>query len=181
MFHAVAIVAIAVGLGAIVSHYINMLELIVPSYIGAMLVAAIIRNFADTTGWFEIFDNELKVVGNISLSLFLVMALMQMELWVLADLAFSIIVLLLAQIVLMAFYAYFITFRMLGKDYDAAVMACGHCGFGLGATPNAIANMEAFTSQNYPSPQAFFVLPLVGALFIDFINSGLVSMLLNVL
>ncbi len=181
MFHAVAIVAIAVGLGAIVSYYINKLELIVPSYIGAMLVAAIIRNFADGTGWFKIFDNELKVVGNISLSLFLVMALMQMELWVLADLAFPIIILLLAQIALMAFYAYFVTFRMLGKDYDAAVMACGHCGFGLGATPNAIANMEAFTAQNYPSPQAFFVLPLVGALFIDFINSGLVSTLLNII
>ena len=181
IFNSVVVVAIAVGIGAIVSNYFNALELIMPEYIGAMLVAAAIRNISDFTGFFKVYDNELNVIGNISLSLFLVMALMQMELWVLANLAFPIIVLLTAQVVLMAFYAYFVTFRMLGKTYDAAVMACGHCGFGLGATPNGIANMEAFTALNYPSPQAFFVLPLVGALFIDLINSSIISVFLNIM
>jgi len=179
IFQACVIIAIAIGCGAVISNLINKMEIILPGYIGAMFVAAVIRNFADFTNWIKVKENELEIIGNISLSLFLVMALMQMKLWVLADLAIPIIVLLIVQILLMFFYAYFVTFRILGKNYDAAVMACGHCGFGLGATPNAVANMEAFTAQNFPSPQAFFVLPLVGALFIDFINSGMISMFLN--
>ena len=181
LFNTVVLIAIAIGFGIIVSRAINDAGLILPGYIGTMLIAAALRNISDATKWYKTYENELEVVGNISLSLFLVLTLMNMELWVLADLALPIIVLLLAQISLMFFYAKYVTFNVMGRDYDAAVMACGHCGFGLGATPNGVANMEAFTALNYPAPQAFFVLPIVGALFIDFANSGVISAILNLL
>ncbi|MGL5903787.1 MAG: sodium/glutamate symporter, partial [Cetobacterium sp.] len=106
--------------------------------------------------------------------------LMSMKLWELASLAIPLIVILLVQTLIMAIYAYFITFRVMGKDYDAAVMSSGHCGFGMGATPNAMANMQSFTAANGPSPTAFFVLPLVGALFIDFTNTFLITIFINV-
>ena len=106
---------------------------------------------------------------------------MQMNLMSLANLALPLIFILFAQVALMAFYAYFITFNVMGRDYDAAVITVGHVGFGLGATPNAMANMEAFTAKNYPSPQAFFVVPLVGSLFIDFVNAGTITTILNFL
>jgi glutamate:Na+ symporter, ESS family len=180
IFNSVFAISFAIGIGAFVSYALTCVGLIMPGYIGAMFIAAVIRNFADSTKIFKIHSNEMEVLGNISLSLFLVMALMNMQLWVLSNLALPIVVLIGAQVILMYFFAYFVTFRVLGKNYDAAVMACGHCGFGLGATPNAVANMEAFTALNYPSPQAFFVLPLVGALFIDFINSGVITVFLNI-
>ena len=100
---------------------------------------------------------------------------MSMKLWQLIDLAVPLIVILLAQTVLMAFFAYFITFNIMGRDYDAAVMSTGHCGFGLGATPNAMANMETFTTANGPSVKAFFIIPIVGSLFIDFINAIIIK------
>ena len=144
-----------------------------------MLVAAIIRNVIDNKDT-ELPLHTINVVGNISLQLFLAMALMSMKLWELAALAIPLVVILLVQTVVMALYAYFVTFRIMGKDYDAAVMASGHCGFGMGATPNAMANMESFTAANGPSPTAFFVLPLVGALFIDFTNASLITVFMNI-
>ncbi|MGL5645284.1 sodium/glutamate symporter, partial [Cetobacterium sp.] len=123
--------------------------------------------------------NAINVVGNIALQLFLAMALMSMRLWELAALAIPLVAILLAQKVVMALYAYFVTFRVMGKDYDAAVMAVGHCGFGMGATPNAMANMESFTAANGPSPTAFFALPLVGSLFIDFVNASVITVFVN--
>ena len=122
---------------------------------------------------------EIAITGNIALSLFLAMALMTLKLWELADLAIPIVSILLIQTIIMALYAYFITFNVNGKDYDAAVMATGHCGFGLGASPNAMANMEVFTKENGPSPKAFFVLPLVAALFIDFTNATVITFFMN--
>ena len=115
------------------------------------------------------------MVGNVSLAFFLVMALMSMKLWELAAVAGPLLVILLVQTAIMFAYAYFVTFRIMGSDYDAAVMACGHCGFGMGATPNAMANMQAFTKANGPSFKAFFVIPLVGSLFIDFFNAVVIT------
>ncbi len=181
MFNAVTVIAFAVGGGSVISYYLNSYALVMPEYIGAMFAAAFIRNLSDYSGWFKINDNEVTVLGNITLFLFLAMALMKMNLISLVDLALPILVILFAQVLMMGLYAYFITFRVMGKTYDAAVMAVGHCGFGLGATPNAMANMEAFTAKNFPSPQAFFVLPIVGSLFIDFINSGVITAFLNFL
>ena len=107
------------------------------------------------------------------------MALMSLKLWELADLAVPLIVMLLAQTVLMAIFAYYVTFNLMGRDYEAAVMACGHCGFGMGATPNAMANMNALTNKYVPAPKSFFVLPLVGSLFIDFINVMIITFFMN--
>ena len=145
-----------------------------PVYLMGMVVAAIIRNILDFNQK-QLPFSEIGIVGNISLSLFLSMALMSMKLWQLIDLAVPLIIILLVQTVLMAFFAYFITFNIMGRDYDAAVMSTGHCGFGLGATPNAMANMETFTKANGQSVKAFFIIPIVGSLFIDFINAGVIQ------
>ena len=119
--------------------------------------------------------NEIGVIGNISLSLFLSMALMSMKLWELIELAGPLSVILIVQTIVMALFAYYVTFNIMGRDYDAAVIATGHCGFGLGATPNAIANMETFTATNGPSVKAFFIIPIVGSLFIDFVNAAVIQ------
>ena len=139
-----------------------------------MFVAAIFRNITDSMKKPLPFK-EIEIVGNISLALFLSMALMSLKLWELADLAGPLVIILLIQTVIMAAYAYFVTFNIMGRDYDAAVIATGHCGFGLGASPNAIANMETFTAANGPSPKAFFILPIVAALFIDFTNAAVIT------
>jgi len=114
-------------------------------------------------------------LGTITLSLFLAMALMSLRLWELLDLALPMLVILAAQVSIMAAVAYFLTFRLMGRDYDAAVMAGGHCGFGLGATPNAVANMEAIAERFGPAPRAFLVVPMVGAFFIDFTNALIIT------
>jgi ESS family glutamate:Na+ symporter len=118
-------------------------------------------------------------LGTIALSLFLSMALMSLRLWELLDLAIPMLVILAAQVTMMAAFAYFITYRAMGRDYDAAVMAGGHCGFGLGATPNAVANMEAIVERFGPAPRAFLVLPMVGAFFIDFSNALIITTFIN--
>jgi glutamate:Na+ symporter, ESS family len=120
-------------------------------------------------------------LGTVALSLFLAMALMSLKLWELLDLALPMLVILSVQVVMMAAFAYFITFRLMGRDYEAAVMAGGHCGFGLGATPNGVANMNAITDRFGAAPRAFLVLPMVGAFFIDFTNAVVITTYLNVL
>ena len=173
-------IALAMGLGTIISMFIEKTGMTFPSYIGAMLAAAIIRNISDMTNTYEVPSTEIAIMGDIGLSMFLSMALMGLKLWELADLAIPMIVMLIGQTVLMAVFAYFVTFNMMGRDYDAAVLAGGHCGFGLGATPNAIANMQAITGNYGPSPLAFFVLPLIGSLFIDFFNAGIITTFMNI-
>lgn len=150
-----------------------------PAYIGAMLVAAVMRNLADFTKIVHISQEMVDEIGMIALSLFLSMALMSLKLWELLDLAVPMLIILVVQVTMMAAFAYFITFRVMGKDYDAAVMAGGHCGFGLGATPNAVANMEALAERFGPAPRAFLVLPMVGAFFIDFTNAIIITTFIN--
>ena len=174
LFSAVVYVGIAMGIGALINNMLAKAGIKFPVYLMGMVVAAIIRNILDFNQK-QLPFTEIGIVGNISLSLFLSMALMSMKLWQLIDLAIPLIIILLVQTVLMAFFAYFITFNIMGRDYDAAVMSTGHCGFGLGATPNAMANMETFTRSNGPSVKAFFIIPIVGSLFIDFINAGVIQ------
>ena len=178
LFNAVVVIALSMGIGYCIAPFLKKYGIVIPAYIGPMFIAAIIRNVADMQKK-NLPMNEIAITGNIALSLFLAMALMTLKLWELADLAIPIITILLVQTVIMALYAYFITFKFNGKDYDAAVMATGHCGFGLGATPNAMANMEVFTKENGPAPRAFFVLPVVGALFIDFTNATVITFFIN--
>lgn len=178
LFNAVVVIALSMGIGYCIAPFLKKYGIVIPAYIGPMFIAAIIRNVADMQKK-NLPMNEIAITGNIALSLFLAMALMTLKLWELADLAIPIISILLVQTAIMALFAYFITFRFNGKDYDAAVMATGHCGFGLGATPNAMANMEVFTKENGPAPRAFFVLPVVGALFIDFTNATVITFFIN--
>ena len=142
-------------------------------------MSAIIRNVADFSRIMRIEQRTVDDLGTIALSLFLAMALMSLRLWELLDLAIPMFVILVAQVTMMASFAYFVTFHLMGRDYDAAVMAGGHCGFGLGATPNAVANMEAITERFGPAPRAFLVLPMVGAFFIDFTNALIITTFIN--
>ncbi|WP_338952849.1 sodium/glutamate symporter [Fusobacterium nucleatum] len=180
LFSAVVYIGIAMGIGATINILLNNffvahgIKIKFPAYLMGMVVAAIIRNILDFNQK-QLPFTEIGIVGNISLSLFLSMALMSMKLWQLIDLAVPLIVILLVQTLVMALFAYFVTFNIMGRDYDAAVMSTGHCGFGLGATPNAMANMETFTKANGPSVKAFFIIPIVGSLFIDFINAGIIQ------
>ncbi|MBE5962961.1 MAG: sodium/glutamate symporter [Lachnospiraceae bacterium] len=169
---------IAMGLGSILSSWIEALELTFPSYIGAMLVAAIIRNIYDFTGK-ELVEKEIETLGGLSLSFFLTMALMGLKLWQLFDLALPLMIMLIAQVILVGFFAYFITYRVMGKNYEAAVFASATCGFGMGATPNAIANMDELTNRYGFVPTPYFVVPIVGGLFIDFVNSGIITIFIN--
>ncbi|ALP42261.1 sodium/glutamate symporter [Aeromonas schubertii] len=154
----------------------SMLEL--PVFVCVLFVGVVLRNGLTLLNWHEVSDREVSLLGNVSLSLFLAMALMSLRLWDLASLALPIFVLLAAQTLGMALYAVFVTFRVMGSNYDAAVLAAGHCGFGLGATPTAIANMQAVTMRFGPSHLAFLVVPMVGAFFIDIINAMIIKLFL---
>lgn len=147
-----------------------------PYYLGPMIVAAIIRNITDT---FEsVVDapiEEIKIVENISLNLFLSMALMSLRLSDLIDLALPVSILLIAQVLVTAIYSRYITFNVMGADYDAAIIVAGHCGFGLGATANGITNMETVCTKYEYSKIAFLTVPIVGALFIDFVNVSIIT------
>ncbi len=172
-------ILIAMGIGTVISVLLGKTGLNFPSYIGAMIAGAIIRNISDITNKYEVPSYEIEIIGGISLSLFLSIALMVLKLWELKDLAGPMVVILIAQTLLMFLYARFITFNVMGRDYDAAILAAGHCGFGLGATPNGIANMTSVTERFGPSPTAFFILPLAGSLFIDFVNPAIIAAFLN--
>ena len=180
MMYATVLIALAIGAGTVIVRWLADAGIVIPAYLGPMLVAALLRNVID---WRDgvLPANQFDVVGNVSLGFFLAMALMSMKLWEMAEVAGPLLVILIAQTALMFCFAYFITFRVMGRDYDAAVIAAGHCGFGLGATPNAMANMQAFTTANGPSVKAFFVIPLVGSLFIDFFNAVIITGFMNAL
>ncbi len=172
------VILVAMALGAVLSGWLGR-WMTLPAYIGAMLVASAIRNAADLSGRALIRQRIVDDLGSIALALFLAMALMSLRLWELVDLALPLLAILAMQVVIMGAFAYLITFRVMGGDYDAAVMAGGHCGFGLGATPNAVANMEALTARYGPAPRAFLVVPMVGAFFIDFTNGLLITGFIN--
>lgn len=172
-------IVIAMGIGSLISSFLNHLGLVLPSYIGAMFAASIIRNLADFSGKFEIDLDIVSTIGSFTLAMFLSMTLMAFKLWELKELALPLILMLIGQTILMGAFAYFITFNITGKDYDAAIMTGGHCGCGFGTTPKALANMEALTEKYLPSPKAFFVIPIVGSLFIDFFNAAIITFFIN--
>lgn len=180
LFAATCYIIVAMGIGYFIILGLSSINIILPAYLGPMMVAAAIRNFLDFTHR-PVPLHCINVIGSIALQLFLAIALMTMNLWELVALAVPLITILAVQTLIMGLFAYFITFRVMGKDYDAAVIATGHCGFGMGATPNAMANMETFTGANGQSPKAFFVVPIVGALFIDFVNATILTFFIGVL
>lgn len=172
---------LAVGLGTIISELLTKTGLTFPIYIGAMIVAAIVRNVGEYSGKFDIYMGEINNLGGICLSLFLGIAMITLKLWQLAELALPLMILLGAQLLLIFLYTYFVVFRVMGKDYDAAVLAAGTCGFGMGATPNAMANMQVFCDRYAPSVKAYLLVPLIGSLFADFINSLVITLFINII
>jgi len=169
---------VAMGLGSIISDLIQNSGLTFPSYIGAMLAAAIIRNLYDFLGK-EIVEKEIETLGSLSLSFFLTMALMGLKLWQLFDLALPLMIMLFAQVILVGCFAYFVTYRIMGANYEAVVFASATCGFGMGATPNAIANMDELTNRYGFVHTPYFVVPIIGCLFIDFVNSAIITLFIN--
>lgn len=172
---------IAVGIGTIISELLTKTGLTFPIYIGAMIAAAVIRNIGEYSGKFDIYMGEINNLGGICLSLFLGMAMITLKLWQLAELALPLIILLSAQLILMILFTYFVVFNVMGRDYDAAVLSAGTCGFGMGATPNAMANMQAICDRYVPSVKAYLIIPLIGSLFADFLNSLVIKFFINIL
>ena len=187
--NAAILLIVAAGLGTLLTAAFNSVQINLygmtikftfPTYIGSMVIAAIIRNICDAKR-IILPAKAIDTWGNVSLSIFLAIALMSVSLWQLADLAVAMVVMLVAQTVMMFFYARFVVFNVMGRDYEAAVMTAAFCGFGMGATPNAMANMQVLTKRFGPAPQAYFVVPLVGSLFIDFFNGVIITLFLNFL
>ncbi len=171
-------ILVAMWIGAWVSKGFAALGMTLPAYIGAMLVAAAIRNVDDLTGWFGLSHRFVNTFGIVTLTLFLVMALMTLKLWELAGLVLPLIAILVVQVTLAALVALPV-FRLMGRNYEAAVMSGGFIGFMLGTTANAMAVMRALVERYGPAPRAFLVAPIVGAFFIDFTNAIIITMFLN--
>lgn len=174
-------IAIAMGLGTIVSVLLSKTGMTFPVYIGGMIVAAFMRNIGEYTKKYTVHMGEINDIGGICLSLFLGIAMITLKLWQLTDLALPLLALLGAQTIFMALFSYFVVFNVMGRNYDAAVLSAGTCGFGMGATPNAMANMQAITDKYAPSFQAYLLVPIVGSMFADFINSLVITLFINII
>ena len=182
-------ILLVMGGGTLMSWLLAKTGITFPTYFGALILAAIVRNtigfvsYKDDGKWEnaeKLLDMERIVsVGNICLSMFLGMAMISLRLWELQSLALPLIVILVSQVVMMALFAYFVAFPMLGRDYDAAVLCAGMCGFGLGATPNAMANMSAVCYKYRYTVKPFLIVPIIGAMFADIINTGMITLFLN--
>ncbi|MBO4892759.1 MAG: sodium/glutamate symporter [Prevotella sp.] len=184
-------IILVMGAGTILSWLFAKTGITFPTYFGALILAAIVRNtigfvrYKEDGKWVKaekLLDMERIIsVGNICLSLFLGMAMISLKLWELQSLALPLIVILVSQVLMMALFAYFVAFPLLGRDYDAAVLCAGMCGFGLGATPNAMANMSAVCYKYRYTVKPFLIVPIIGAMFADLINTGIISIFLNIL
>ena len=173
-----ALISVSLLAGSLLNGLLHETAFELPTFVCVLFVGVLLRNGLSALGLYQVFEREVSVLGNVSLSLFLAIALMSLKLWDLAALALPFFIILAVQTLVMALFAIFVTFRVMGSNYDAAVLAAGHCGFGLGATPTAIANMQAVTQRYGPSQIAFLVVPMVGAFFIDIINVIVIKMYL---
>ena len=173
------VLALAMGLGSLLSRAIQDTGFTLPAYIGAMIVASVLRNLDEATHWFRIDEDAMEFIGGFALNIFLVVALMDLKVWQLASQALPLFVILLAQLVTLLLLAWLVSFRLMGRDYDSAVMASGFIGFAMGTTANAVANMRSLVARFGPAPRAFLVIPLVGAFFIDFANALIVTSFVN--
>lgn len=178
VLNTVLVIALAAAGGTIISYLLGLTGLTFPYYVGCLFGGTIARNISDS-GTFELRIPEIDIIGNVSLNLFLSMTLMTLNISKLVDLAIPMIIILIAQTIAMMLFAYFITFRTMGKSYDAAVMAAGHCGVGLGQTPNALANMSSVIEEHGPAPNAWFVLPVITVVFINIFNPIIITFFIN--
>lgn len=178
LIETLALIVICLTVGQLIAGWLRGSALELPTFVCVLFVGVILSNTLSKIGFYQVFERAVSVLGNVSLSLFLAMALMSLKLWELASLALPMLAILAVQTLVMALYAIFVTYRVMGKNYDAAVLAAGHCGFGLGATPTAIANTQAITERFGPSHLAFLVVPMVGAFFIDIANAIIIKLYL---
>jgi ESS family glutamate:Na+ symporter len=165
------LMAICLAAGTFLAERLEGTAITLPAFVWTLFVGILLRNLLGLTNVYAVRDDAVGLMGGVALSVFLAMALMSLRLWQLVDLAVPIVLILFLQATAIALFASFVTFRVMGRDYDAAVIAAGQCGFGLGATPTAIANMQAITNRYGPSPQAFLLVPIVGAFLIDITNA----------
>ncbi len=170
-----AFVAVAMGLGAILSFYFTKEGITLPGYIGAMIMAAIVRNTGDITKSYKIDNAALGVISDISLAVYLTMAINGLRLWELIHLALPLLIILVGQIALMAIFCWFVVFFVMGRNYDAVQTSVGMVGFGMGATPNALVNMASLAEKYGPAPKAIMIVSLVGAFLIDFANALIIT------
>lgn len=173
-----AVLALAMGAGAVLGTLLEDAGLTLPAYIGAMVVAAVLRNVDDATGRLRIDEPCMELIGGIALNIFLTVTLMDLRFWELAARALPLLAVLAAQTIAVVVLAV-ACYRVMGRDYEAAVMAGGFIGFAMGTTANALVNMRAITARYGPAPRAFLVVPLVGAFFIDFVNALVITGFLN--
>ena len=173
------VLAVAMGIGSAVSPAIQSLGVTLPAYIGAMMVAAALRNLDDATDWLRIDQRAMEFVGNLALNIFLTVALMNLQPWQLAGVATPLLAILAVQVLVVLAFAVTVSYAVMGRDYDSAVMASGFIGFVLGTTANAVANMRALVLRFGAAPRAFLVVPLVGAFFIDFTNALIITFFVN--
>ena len=170
-FETVFLILLCVGVGSLVASVVTIPWFTLPTFVWCLLTGIVVCNLLGLTGTYRIDTPTLDLLGTICLSLFLAMALMALKLWELVGLALPVLGILVLQTALTAAYATWVTFPLMGRNYDAAVIAAGHCGFGLGATPTAIANMQAVTGRHGHSPLAFLLVPIIGAFLIDITNA----------
>ena len=184
-------IILAMGGGTVMSWLLAKTGVTFPTYFGALILAAITRNILGFTSYKDEAGKRVKAeklldmeriisVGNISLSMFLGMAMISLKLWELQSLALPLIVILISQVAMMGLFAFFVAFPLLGRNYDAAVLCAGICGFGLGATPNAMANMSAVCYKYRYTVKPFLIVPIIGAMFADLINTGIITVFLNI-
>lgn len=180
IFNTILVILLAAAGGTFISYLLSLTGLTFPYYVGCLFGGTVARNLADA-GYFKIREKEVNLVSNVALNLFLSMTLMSLNIAKLIGLAIPMLVILLTQTIVMMIYAYYITFGSMGKSYDAAVMAAGHCGVGLGQTPNAIANMASVIEEHGAAPNAWFVLPVITVVFINIFNPLVITFFMNLL
>lgn len=181
MIETLTMLAICLAAGTLLYDYLKGSWLELPNFVWCLFIGVIIRNTITRVSNYIVNDHAVDVLGNTGLYLFLTVALMSLQLWQLQGLASQVLIILVLQTVLMILFAIFITFRVMGRDYDAIVLSAGHCGFGLGATPTAVANMQAITDKYGPSHKAFLIVPMVGAFFVDILNNVVIKFFVSYL
>jgi ESS family glutamate:Na+ symporter len=171
MLETLGLVIVCVTVGLVLFELLEKLDFTLPAFVETLFIGILISNVVELTGCYKFKKESMTVIGNISLAMFLAMAMMDIKLWRLVSLAGPLSVVLIVQTIFTFMFTYYITFKVMGRDFDAATISAGHCGFGMGSTPTAVANMDAITKKHGPSPRAFLIVPLVGAFFLDIMNA----------
>ncbi|OUR62090.1 sodium/glutamate symporter [Colwellia sp. 39_35_sub15_T18] len=179
MMETLFVILLCIVVGRFFYMHLKSIDVVLPAFLMPLLFGVLATNLCEFSKRYTVSRACIDLWGTMSLSIFLAMALMSLKVWELANLAGPMVVIILIQTMMLMMFAYFITFRVMGKNYNAAIIAGGHCGFGLGATPTAVANMESLVARHGPSPQAFLVVPLVGAFFIDITNALVIQLYLS--